>query len=88
MGSLNREPRPRSSERLTIKQIETVKPDPEGWRVDVTLTVSYEPWSDNKQGHELKDAVVAVYKALEGSRTRAEKKRLKRLNEEYKDIGI
>lgn len=88
MGSPNREARPRSPERLSIKQIEYVQGDPEGHTVDVTLTVSYEPWSDNKQSHELKDAVVAVYKALEGSRNRAEKKRLKRLNEEYKDIGI
>lgn len=88
MGSPNREPRPTSPERLNIKQIEYVQGDPEGYTVDVTLTVSYEPWSDNKQDHELKDAVIAVYKAIDGSRSRAQKKRLKRLNEEYRDSGI
>lgn len=87
MGSPNREPRPRSPERLNIKSIETVKPDPEGWKVDVTLTISYDPWDTASNDHELKDAVVAVYEAIDGSRSRAENSRLKKLEKEYKDIG-
>lgn len=86
MGSPNREARPRSPERLTIKQIEMVEPSPNGHQVDVTLTVSYEAWDNPSNDNELKDAVVAVYKAIYGSRSRAEKKRLKRLEEEYKNI--
>ena len=88
MGSPNREARATSPERLKIKQIEMVEPSPSGYQVDVTLTVSYEAWDNPSNDNELKDAVVAVYRAINGSRSRAEKKRLKRLNEEYRDIGI
>ena len=89
MGSLNREARPRSPERLSIKQIGAVEPNPNGYMVDVTLTVSYEAWDNNPQeAYELKDAVVAVYKAIEGSRDRAKTKRINRLEKEYKGLEL
>lgn len=87
MGSPNREARTTSPERLKIKQIEVVEPSPNGYQVDVTLTVSYEAWDNPSNDNELKDAVVAVYRAIDDSRSRAEKKRMKRLEKEYKNIG-
>lgn len=87
MGSPNREARPQSPERLKIKQIEMVEPSPSGYQVDVTLTISYEAWDSPSNDNELKDAVAAVYNAIDSSRNRAEKKRLKRLEKEFEGIG-
>jgi hypothetical protein len=88
MGSLNREARPRSPERVSIKQIAAVEPGSNGYTIDVTLTLSYEVWDNPQSAYELKDAVVAVYKAIDGSRNRAKTKRLKRLEEEYKRLEL
>jgi hypothetical protein len=88
MGSLNKQARPRSPERVNIKQIATVEPSSNGYTIDVTLTVSYDAWDNPQEAYELKDAVVAVYKAIDGSRERAKTKRLKRLEEEYKGLEL
>lgn len=87
MGSPNREPRIQSTERLVIKRIEKVEPSSSGHQVDVTLTIGYEAWDNPSNDNELRDAVVAVYEAIDGSRDRAEKLRLKRLNKEFEGIG-
>lgn len=88
MGSLHKQARPRSPERVSIKSIGAVEPNPNGYMIDVTLTVSYEVWDNPEEAYELKDAVVAVYKAVEDSRTRAKTKRINRLEEEYKGLEL
>jgi len=78
-----RDPRPKSPERLDLLRVDSAG-YVEG-SVEVTVTYRYDSWCCNGF-HEVADGVQAVHQMLDKSAERAHKKRIDKINSEYREI--
>jgi hypothetical protein len=90
MGSIHREPRPRSPERLRVVSFDSAsfEKDEDGYRGDVVTvkaTFSYYTWCCS-DSHEIADAVLALEKAIQSASIRAERKRSKKAQAEHREL--
>lgn len=78
------EPRIKSPERLDLVKVNSAGYTENG-SIEVTVTYRYESWCCNGF-HEVADAVQAVHQMMESSTERAYKKRVRKLEEDYKSL--